>query len=75
MAVTCRGFAERKRVVQDKDIGPLIATEMTRCIHCTRCVRFGEEIAGLRELGRDWARRRHGNWHLCFQVRGFGVVG
>ena len=44
-------FAERKRVVQDKDIGPLIATEMTRCIHCTRCVRFGEEIAGLRELG------------------------
>ena len=44
-------FAERKRVVQDKDIGPLIATEMTRCIHCTRCVRFGDEIAGLRELG------------------------
>ena len=34
-------FAERKRVVRDKDIGPLIATEMTRCIHCTRCVRFG----------------------------------
>ncbi len=47
--VSC--FAERKRVVQDKDIGPLIAMEMTRCIHCTRCVRFGEEIAGLRELG------------------------
>jgi NADH-quinone oxidoreductase subunit G len=44
-------FAERKRVVRDKDIGPLIATEMTRCIHCTRCVRFGDEIAGLRELG------------------------
>ncbi|TNF92197.1 MAG: NADH-quinone oxidoreductase subunit G [Gammaproteobacteria bacterium] len=44
-------FAERKRVVTDKDIGPLIATEMTRCILCTRCVRFGEEIAGLRELG------------------------
>ena len=32
-------------------MGPLIATEMTRCIHCTRCVRFGDEIAGLRELG------------------------
>ena len=47
--VSC--FSERKRVVQDKNIGPLIATEMTRCIHCTRCVRFGEEIAGLRELG------------------------
>ena len=44
-------YAEAKRVVFDKDIGPLISTEMTRCIHCTRCVRFGEEIAGLRELG------------------------
>ena len=44
-------FSERKRAVKDKDIGPLIETEMTRCIHCTRCVRFGEEIAGLRELG------------------------
>lgn len=44
-------FVEIKRVVKDKDIGPLVATEMTRCIHCTRCVRFGEEIAGLRELG------------------------
>ena len=44
-------FVERKRVVKEKDIGPLVATDMTRCIHCTRCVRFGEEIAGLRELG------------------------
>jgi NADH-quinone oxidoreductase subunit G len=44
-------YTEAKRVVPDKDIGPLIATEMTRCIHCTRCVRFGEEIAGVRELG------------------------
>jgi NADH-quinone oxidoreductase subunit G len=44
-------YNEGKRVVKDKDIGPLIATDMTRCIHCTRCVRFGEEIAGLRELG------------------------
>src|SRR6056297_2481333 len=44
-------FSERKRVVPDKDLGPLIATDMTRCIHCTRCVRFGEEIAGIRELG------------------------
>ncbi|MGQ0657827.1 MAG: NADH-quinone oxidoreductase subunit NuoG [Chromatiales bacterium] len=44
-------YTERKRVVKDKDIGPLIQTDMTRCIHCTRCVRFGEEIAGLRELG------------------------
>ncbi len=44
-------FTENKRVVKDKDIGPLIATEMTRCIHCTRCVRFGQEIAGIMELG------------------------
>jgi len=44
-------YTEAKRVVRDKDIGPLIETEMTRCIHCTRCVRFGEEIAGVRELG------------------------
>ena len=44
-------FNERKRVVEDKDLGPLIATDMTRCIHCTRCVRFGEEIGGMPELG------------------------
>ncbi|MDX1901687.1 MAG: NADH-quinone oxidoreductase subunit NuoG [Gammaproteobacteria bacterium] len=44
-------YTERKRSVKDKDIGPLISTEMTRCIHCTRCVRFGDEIAGMRELG------------------------
>ena len=44
-------FAEKKRVVKDKNIGPLIATEMTRCIHCTRCVRFLEVIAGQKELG------------------------
>lgn len=40
-----------KRVVIDKNIGPLIATEMTRCIQCTRCVRFETEIAGMSELG------------------------
>ena len=44
-------FTERKRVVRDKNIGPLVSTDMTRCIHCTRCVRFGKEIAGVRELG------------------------
>ncbi len=44
-------FMEKKRVVKDKDIGPLISTEMTRCIHCTRCVRFGQEVAGVKELG------------------------
>jgi NADH-quinone oxidoreductase subunit G len=44
-------YSETKRVVKDKDIGSLVATDMTRCIHCTRCVRFGDEIAGVRELG------------------------
>lgn len=44
-------FQERKRVVPDEDIGPLVATEMTRCIQCTRCVRFTAEIAGTYELG------------------------
>lgn len=44
-------YQEGKRVVKDKNIGPLISTDMTRCIHCTRCVRFGAEIAGQRELG------------------------
>ncbi len=44
-------FNERKRVVKDKNIGPLVSTDMTRCIHCTRCVRFGQDIAGIQELG------------------------
>jgi NADH-quinone oxidoreductase subunit G len=44
-------YREAKRVVENKNFGPLIAGEMTRCIHCTRCVRFGEEIAGIKELG------------------------
>ncbi|MCE7031595.1 NADH-quinone oxidoreductase subunit NuoG [Lysobacter sp. GX 14042] len=44
-------FVERKRVVPDEDIGPLVATEMTRCIHCTRCIRVAGEIAGTYELG------------------------
>lgn len=44
-------YTEPKRAVCSQDIGPLIETEMTRCIQCTRCVRFGEEVAGLREMG------------------------
>lgn len=44
-------FQENKRVVSEKNLGALIATDMTRCIHCTRCVRFGREIAGIMELG------------------------
>ncbi len=44
-------YNEGKRAVEDENLGSLIATDMTRCIHCTRCVRFGEEIAGIREMG------------------------
>jgi NADH-quinone oxidoreductase subunit G len=44
-------YTEAKRVVLNKNLGPLISTDMTRCIHCTRCVRFGQEIAGIMELG------------------------
>lgn len=44
-------YHEEKRVVTNKNLGPLISTDMTRCIHCTRCVRFGQEIAGIMELG------------------------
>jgi len=44
-------FTEGKRAVFDEDLGPLVASDMTRCIQCTRCVRFGQEIAGVRELG------------------------
>ena len=44
-------YHEGKRVVFDKNLGPLIATEMTRCIHCTRCVRFSQEITGIQEMG------------------------
>ncbi len=44
-------YSEGKRVVSDRDAGSLIKTDMTRCIHCTRCVRFGQEVAGMKELG------------------------
>ncbi|MEY4729787.1 MAG: hypothetical protein RL020_945 [Pseudomonadota bacterium] len=44
-------YQEEKRVVFNKNLGSLISTDMTRCIHCTRCVRFGQEIAGVMELG------------------------
>ena len=44
-------FKENKRFVPDKNMGPLIKTQMTRCIHCTRCVRFATEVAGVPELG------------------------
>ncbi|HRO52736.1 MAG TPA: NADH-quinone oxidoreductase subunit NuoG, partial [Alicycliphilus sp.] len=52
-------FGEEKRVVKAKEVGPLISTkEMTRCIHCTRCVRFGQEIGGVMEFGMS----NRGEW-------------
>ncbi|MBL8265811.1 NADH-quinone oxidoreductase subunit NuoG [Steroidobacter sp.] len=44
-------YSERKRVVKDKNLGPLVSTDMTRCIHCTRCVRFTQDVQGFQELG------------------------
>ena len=44
-------FKENKRAVSEKNMGPLIKTQMTRCIHCTRCIRFATEIAGVPEIG------------------------
>ena len=44
-------YEDTKRVVKDEDLGPLVSTDMTRCIHCTRCVRFGTEISGMPDLG------------------------
>ena len=44
-------YNDGKRVVKDKDLGPLVSTDMTRCIHCTRCVRFGDEVTGMPQLG------------------------
>jgi NADH-quinone oxidoreductase subunit G len=44
-------YNERKRVQKDQSLGSLVSTDMTRCIHCTRCVRFGQDVAGIQELG------------------------
>ncbi len=44
-------YTENKRAVRDKELGPLVKTIMTRCIHCTRCIRFATEVAGVEELG------------------------
>lgn len=51
-------FEEEKRAVADKDLGPLVKTTMTRCIHCSRCIRFTDEIAGYQELGMSY-RNNH----------------
>ena len=44
-------FSDNKRAVKDKNLGPLVKTQMTRCIHCTRCIRFSTEVAGVPEMG------------------------
>jgi NADH dehydrogenase (ubiquinone) Fe-S protein 1 len=44
-------YTENKRAVEDKNLGPLVKTSMNRCIHCTRCVRFSQEVAGVNMLG------------------------
>ena len=54
-------FKENKRYVSEKYMGPLIKTQMTRCIHCTRCIRFATEVAGVPELG---AIGRGENMHI-----------
>lgn len=46
-----RRFYKFKRIVSDKNLGPIVKTVMTRCIHCTRCVRFSTEVAGVEDLG------------------------
>jgi NADH-quinone oxidoreductase subunit G len=51
-------YEEEKRVVPDKDLGPLVSTDMTRCINCTRCIRFTAEIAGFMELGQSYRGER-----------------
>ena len=58
-------YMEDKRSVSDEDLGPLIATDMTRCIQCTRCVRFGQEIAGVGELGAIGRGEDNGNKNVC----------
>lgn len=60
-------YVEEKRIVADADIGSLISTDFTRCIQCTRCVRFGQEIAGLMELG---APGRGEHMHIATYLRG-----
>lgn len=49
--ITKRRFYKFKRIVNDKELGSIVKTVMTRCIHCTRCVRFIQEIASTNELG------------------------
>ena len=55
-------YTENKRAVEEKNMGPLVKTVMTRCIHCTRCIRFATEVAGVEDIG---AIGRGHQWHGC----------
>ncbi len=68
-------YTERKRIVKDKNLGPLVSTDMTRCIYCTRCVRFGQEIAGIQELGTNCPQRQLGDRHVHREERRSRDVG
>ena len=68
-------YHENKRAVEDKYIGPLVKTIMNRCIHCTRCIRFSTEVAGVPELGADRPRRGHGDHHLSRTGDDVGAAG
>ena len=56
-------FSENKRAVENKNMGPLISTVMTRCIHCTVVCVLRQKLLGAGNR-RDWARRKHGDYHL-----------
>ena len=68
-------YTEKKRIVKDKNLGPLVSTDMTRCIHCTRCVRFGAEIAGIQELGANFRSDRSRDRHVHREERRSRAVG
>lgn len=60
-----------KRAIEDKDIGPLIKTVMTRCIHCTRCIRFASEVAGIDDLGTTG---RGNDMQVCLTIF-YSIIG
>ena len=60
-------FYFKKRGVEDKNLGPIIKTVMTRCIHCTRCIRFATEVAGLKDLGTT-GRGKKLKWYYVSKI-------
>ena len=68
-------YQENKRAVEDKYVGALVKTIMTRCIHCTRCIRFTTEVAGVPGARRHRPRRGHGDHHLSRTGDDLGAAG